>query len=195
MEIIGKRLKLRPFQENDIEDYIRWMTVETEWMEWDAPWEEDDFDADAYRNACFARLEKNAPLSVYSTREIALLGTGQHIGRINTYQIDDDFQSAKEGKNLAIGMDIFDPACRNLGFGTEAWLLFIHHLLVNGVEDVYTQTWSGNMHVQALMHKVGFQLVHIDRAYQVVKGQKVDRLTFRLNKDKFLAAFETWRKV
>ncbi len=42
MEIIGIRIKLRPFTKNDIADYIRWNTLETEWMEWDAPWKEND---------------------------------------------------------------------------------------------------------------------------------------------------------
>lgn len=52
---------------------------------------------------------------------------------------------------------IFDPAFRKQGYGTEAWLLFIRHLLENGIENVYTQTWSGNIPVQALMQKVGFE--------------------------------------
>lgn len=30
---------LRDFIESDIEDYVRWETVETDWKLWDAPWE------------------------------------------------------------------------------------------------------------------------------------------------------------
>lgn len=32
---------LRDFIEADIEDYVRWETVETEWKLWDAPWEHE----------------------------------------------------------------------------------------------------------------------------------------------------------
>ena len=32
-------LILRDMTEQDIEDYVRWFTSDTEWGEWDAPWE------------------------------------------------------------------------------------------------------------------------------------------------------------
>lgn len=32
-------LILRDMRESDIEDYVRWFTKETEWGNWDAPWE------------------------------------------------------------------------------------------------------------------------------------------------------------
>lgn len=38
MRIIGAKIILRLFCEQDIADVIRW-TVETEWLDWVAPWE------------------------------------------------------------------------------------------------------------------------------------------------------------
>ena len=32
---------LRDMIESDIEDYVRWFTVEREWESWDAPWEKE----------------------------------------------------------------------------------------------------------------------------------------------------------
>jgi len=32
-------LILRDMKESDIEDYVRWFTTETEWGNWDSPWE------------------------------------------------------------------------------------------------------------------------------------------------------------
>lgn len=192
MEIIGKRIKLRPFKRSDIEDYIKWMTVETEWMEWDAPWEENDFNVDEYRQSCLLQLQKNRPVSIYSTREIEMLHSGEHIGRINSYPIDENYNYSREGKNLTIGITIFDPAKRKQGFGTEAWLLHINYLLDNGQKEIFTQTWSGNYPVQALMQKLGFELIDIEKACQTVKGKKVDGLTFKLNNNKFQEAYREW---
>ena len=39
MQIKGKNIILRDFVEADIEKRIYWETVETEWQQWDAPWE------------------------------------------------------------------------------------------------------------------------------------------------------------
>lgn len=194
MEIIGKRIKLRPFQESDIDDYIRWNTIETEWMDWDAPWEENDFDVDVYRKNSLQRLESNRPFSIYSSREIELLETGEHIGRINAYDIDDNCNYSADGTNLTIGIDVFDPAHRKKGYATEAWLLHIDYLIHEGHEDIYTQTWSGNEPVIALIKKLGFELYHTEEAYQIVKNQKVDGLTFQLNRDKFQGVLEEWEQ-
>ena len=37
MEIKGQKVLLRDFIKEDIADRINWETVETEWLEWDAP--------------------------------------------------------------------------------------------------------------------------------------------------------------
>lgn len=33
-----KNITLRPICAEDIADYVHWITVETEWRNWDAPW-------------------------------------------------------------------------------------------------------------------------------------------------------------
>ena len=40
--IKNKNIILRYIKESDIADQERWLTTETEWCDWDAPWEEDD---------------------------------------------------------------------------------------------------------------------------------------------------------
>ncbi|NLW52975.1 MAG: GNAT family N-acetyltransferase [Tissierellia bacterium] len=192
MQIIGKKIKLRKFKNSDIEDYIRWMTTDTEWIDWDAPWEEADFNIDEYRKNSQLRLEKNRPLSIYDSREIEILATGDHIGRINSYNIDEHCNYTVEEKNLTIGIDIFSPTHRKKGYATEAWLLHINYLIENGQENIYTQSWSGNYPVLALMKKLGFELINTKKEYEVVKNKKVDGLTFKLNKEKFLEVLRKW---
>ncbi len=193
MEVIGKRIKLRPFAKSDIDDYIRWNTIEIEWMEWDAPWEENDFNIEEYREFSLLKLEKNRPISIYSSREIEIIDTGEHIGRINSYNIDENYEYTKESKNLTIGIDIYNPKNRKQGYGAEAWSLHIDWLLENGKEDIYTQTWSENYPVLGLFRKLGFELTHTDKAYQKFKGKYVDGLTFKLNAEKFKVAFQKWK--
>jgi transcription initiation factor IIE alpha subunit len=40
----NKNIILRYIRESDIADYERWVTTETEWCDWDAPWEDDNPD-------------------------------------------------------------------------------------------------------------------------------------------------------
>ena len=47
MQIKFENIILRDMIESDIEDYVRWFTVEREWENWDAPWEKEDTDAEA----------------------------------------------------------------------------------------------------------------------------------------------------
>ncbi len=186
LEIIGKIIKLRPFRESDIDDVIHWMLVETEWQNWDAPWvNSSDFDPDAYRKRMLKQLRKHRDPAFYGRLEIEVLETGEHIGSVNSYYIDDDFEYTPRRGNFAIGIDIIKPANRRQGYGTEAWILFIRYALESGVEEVFTQTWAGNYPVLALMDKIGFELINVNKNYRVVRGEKVDGYTMKLNLEKF----------
>ena len=140
--------------ETDIDDYIRWNTIETEWLLWDAPWEEDEeFNREEYRQKMLVRLSKlkntnNARIGF----EICVLDEKEtHVGWVNSYFIDDNYNYSQEKKLTAIGIDIPEQWARGCGYGTEAWALFINYLRGNGIIDIYTQTWSGNNRVLGLI--------------------------------------------
>lgn len=65
MEIAYRDILLRDRREQDIADWIRWNTVQTQWTQWDAPWEAEESDAArdpaAYRTEQLARLSNPAP--------------------------------------------------------------------------------------------------------------------------------------
>ena len=42
MRIEFKDIILRDMIESDIEDYVRWFTIQREWENWDAPWEKEN---------------------------------------------------------------------------------------------------------------------------------------------------------
>lgn len=57
MRIEFENIVLRDMIESDIEDYVRWFTVEREWENWDAPWEKEDTNAEAERKSWTERYE------------------------------------------------------------------------------------------------------------------------------------------
>lgn len=186
----GKIVRLRPFQETDIEHIVRAMTVDTEWQQWDAPWELEEaelFDPERYRELSKRKIEnlrqKEAAGEsfIYRTLIIERLSDGEFLGRINSYQIDDHYDWTEKGGYFTIGIDIFKKKHRRCGYGREAWALYLDYLRTKGITEVYTQTWSGNIPVQILIEKFGFNLVHVKKNYQLVQGKNVDGYSYCLH--------------
>lgn len=189
MEIIGEKIILRDYIESDIEDHVRWFTRETQWLEWDAPWEEYEFDEENYRSGKKQLLKTVKHEDEFrDCFEICINDEVRtHIGNINSYRIDSHYLYSKEGNNFTIGIGIKDKCALRCGYATEAWQLYIKYLLENGVEEVYTQTWSGNYRVLGLMEKLGFEIVNRLVDNVEVRGKKYDGLTLKLNRKKFKA--------
>ena len=65
MEFRYRNVILRDMREADIADEIRWNTLETQWAQWDAPWESLEelkhFDSEAHRRAELEFLKKQKP--------------------------------------------------------------------------------------------------------------------------------------
>lgn len=190
MVITDGRVILRDFVREDIEDRIRWETVETEWLLWDAPWEleeEEPFSPDAYRDKMLRQLStEKDPSRMRRSFQICINnGTRTHIGWCNSYNIDANYDYTDENGYCTIGIDIPEQSARRQGYATAAWKLFIEYLLSNGVEDIYTQTWSGNERVLGLIRKMGFEECARQVNYRMVRGQSYDGLTFKLNISSF----------
>ena len=66
MRIEFENIVLRDMIESDIEDYVRWFTVEREWENWDAPWEKEDTDAEAERKRWMEYYESRKNLRMTS---------------------------------------------------------------------------------------------------------------------------------
>jgi len=94
MEIKYKDIVLRDRIESDIEDEIRWNTVQTEWALWDAPWEMETwlptFQPEEFRAKELEALKE----SLEEPRWSLELDTaeGVHIGSVNTYLIDENYE-------------------------------------------------------------------------------------------------------
>jgi len=190
MEIKNKKVILRDFIESDIDDFIRWMTVETEWQLWDAPWESEEestFDEEKYRKDKLEWLEqKKDENRIRRSFQICISDEcRKHIGWCNSYDIDENYNYTNDDGLCTIGIDIPDLSVRHRGYATTSWKIFIDYLSSNGFEEIYTQTWSGNERVIGLINKIGFEECKRKTGIRTVRGKSYDGLTFKLNREKY----------
>lgn len=171
---------LRDMVEADIEDYVRWFTTETEWGNWDAPWEGFEDTEEQVRKDWterFERVKNYADDRVRYRFEIEVDGT--HVGWVSAYT--DLGEVENPDGDLAIGISIIEEGLRGHGYGAEALRQFIEYYRALGHSKLYTQTWSGNTRMIALAKKLGFQEVSRIIGIREVNGEKYDALTFSLD--------------
>lgn len=192
MQIKYQNIILRDMRESDIEDWFRWKTTETEWSEWDAPWEELDpsLDPEEYRKEELERIQTRK--TDHRFRLEIDTADGVHIGAVNAYCIDESFnweayfeEADRQKLNWAMGIDICDRDYWSGGWGTQALTAFVKYHLQEGYVNLYTQTWSGNTRMIGLAEKLGFRECCREKGIRHVRGGSYDGLTFRLDRAAF----------
>lgn len=188
MRIVFDNIILRDMIESDIEDYVRWFTTETEWSDTDAPWEPIESDAETERASWREYYEsmKDIPNDV-RRRKFEIEWNGRHIGWVGSYPIDENYEwigEIKDGQTVyyAVGIDICEPDVWGNGIGTNALSSFMNYCFENGVNELYTQTWSGNVRMLRCADKLGFVECNLNVGSREVDGQKYDGLTFKIEK-------------
>ena len=188
MRIEFENIVLRDMIESDIEDYVRWFTVEREWENWDAPWEKEDTNAEAERKRWTERYESRKNLLDDVRRyRLEIEWNGRHIGWVSSYPIDENYEwlgEIKDGQTVhrAIGIDICERDMWGHGIGTNALRAFMNYYFENGMDELYTQTWSGNVRMIRCAEKLGFVECNRNIGTREVDRQKYDGLTFRLER-------------
>ena len=178
-----KDIVLRPIREADLADYHIWETTETEWTNWDGPWEAP-FAPGEFVAMMQARIAKEAasPPDVYTRLEIQ--ANEGHIGWVSRYDMDDD--PAK----IALGIDIPPMNARGKGYGEQAFVLWTGYLFARlGAAGLYTQTWSGNLPMLRLAQKVGFTECRRIKDAREVRGAKYDALSFFVTRADFVMKY------
>ena len=174
-------IELRDMRESDIEDYVRWFTECTGWMDMDAPWEDKGTTPEDERRSWTEYYEsvKARPAEALRWKfEIDL--DGRHVGWVSAYT---DLEYVENPQEIpAVGIDIPEPDCRGRGVGTEALRQFIRYWNDNGFPCVYTQTWSGNAAMLRVAEKLGFVPVCRMRDHRTVNGKAYDAVTLKLEK-------------
>lgn len=192
-----KQIILRDLREEDIEQRIRWETVETEWQQWDAPWEyeglteaERQEELRRYTEELGRRARQNRTRPEEELRLAFQIETKgerpEYIGWVTSYCLDEDCNYTEERTDRrAVGLDIPERAARGRGFAYQALGLFLPYLMEHGENKLFTQTWSGNERMVHIARTLGFEECRRKKGFRTVRGEKYDGLTFRLNPDKF----------
>lgn len=183
---------LRDIRQEDIADYIRWETIETEWQLWDAPWLYEGRTPKQCERELKEYIEKLgrwvSEASEYSDSSIRsrfeIDYQGEHVGSCASYLIDSDCNILDgcdtTSLGRAIGICVFDPQHRRHGIATAALTGLIDYLKAHGSQRIFTQTWSGNERMIALAQKLGFAEYRRKDGIRQVRGDIYDGLTFEL---------------
>ena len=173
-------LILRDMKQEDIEDYVRWFTKDTDWSDnWDAPWEKIDTNEEEERKGWteyFLNLKNLDKNRFHYKFEIEV--DGVHIGWISSYY---DLGYIDNPANiLAVGVDIPEITYRNKGYGTLALKKYMEYLKGFNHKSIFIQTWSGNVAMIKVIEKIGFKEYHRKKDFRIVSNQKYDAITYLL---------------
>lgn len=175
IEIRGERVVLRDPRPEDVEARLRWITVETTWQDWDAPWEGKSIvppeKVDDTRRTMLENIAKPLP-TPRSLLYIQLIG-GPLLGRVSHYH-----HNAVNRCTMA-GIRIWESAFWNQGLGTEAMGLWVDYLFSNlDLHRIGLQTWSRNHRMIRCAEKCGFVLEARLRENIEWNGQRYDGVEF-----------------
>lgn len=188
MKIEYENIILRDMVESDIEDYVRWFTAETEWANTDTPWEPIETDEETERASWREYFDSVKNLADDVCRwKFEIEWNDRHIGWVSSYLIDGNYEwidKIKDGQIVyrALGIDICEPDAWGNGVGTNALRAFSNYFFENGFDELYTQTWSGNIRMIRCAEKLGFMECSRSIGTREVNGRLYDGLTFRLEK-------------
>lgn len=187
-----KNIILRDMVNADIEDELRWNTVETEWLDWDGPdlHSAEPFDEAACRAECINLLQKPKN-DIRRTFELDT-AEGEHIGTVSCYPTGADFGHMKWKDTefvdefwYTLGIVICESKYWSSGYGTQALTAFCKNFLNHGITNLRLQTWSGNVRMVRCAEKVGFMECNRFIGNRHIRGGIYDGLTFQLNLDRF----------
>ncbi len=188
MKILYENIILRDMIESDIDNYVRWFTTETEWSDWDAPWEPVGSDEETERHSWREYYEavKDRPDDARRCK-FEIEWNGRHIGWVSSYLIDENYEwigKPEEGQifHRAIGIGICESGLWGNGIGTNALRAFMNYYFENGVDELYTQTWSGNVRMISCAEKLGFKECNREVGFREEGGEEYDGLTFKVEK-------------
>lgn len=182
-----KGIILRDMIKSDIADYVRWFTEETEWLDWDEPWDPVQTDKKTEQDRWTKCWMSSIALPEKAPRKrFEIEAQSRHIGCVLSYPIDENFSWVPDAEHhpeqivsTAIGIDICDPAMQGHGYGTQAMEAFLRYLHSLGHKELYLETWSGNLRVIGIMDKLGFTLCRRFSDRWVIQGKQYDDLIYR----------------
>ena len=133
-----KDLLLRDICEEDLKKHYTWLTHDTEWWNWDASyWQYQNLSdeqltieipklMDSMRSF-LQMVSQKKPDDVRYSFQIELKQTGEYIGWISCYCIDENFVATDDDALYAFGIDIPEKKYRSKGLGFQAFSAAIEY--------------------------------------------------------------------
>ena len=187
MKITYDNITLRDYQLSDVEDEVRWTSVETAWFYEDTPWMTmEEVDPEELRADMIEIMESMPEDAIRWRFEIEV--DGRHIGMVSSSYRDENFghtpwESIDQSKNAVgnnsireIGIEICEVECWGKGIGTKALTAFMEYYRSLGEYRFFLETWSGNKRMLGCARKLGFAEVMRQKGAHVVNGKEYDAL-------------------
>jgi len=173
-------VQIRSSINSDIESYIRWNTVETEWLKQDSPWDDHQSDPDEIRERITRIMSRPKP-DVWRRLQICV-EEQVHIGSVSEYIKEIDGEERRY-----IGIFIGEKDYWGRGIGEKALKLWLSYLFNVTLDlSIYCGTWSGNIGMVKLADRCGFFEIERKKDLRQVNGKNYDGLAFKLDKAKFV---------
>ncbi|QTE68027.1 GNAT family N-acetyltransferase [Clostridiales bacterium] len=187
MKIECDGITLRDYQVSDIEDEIRWTTVDTSWFYEDTPWMTmEPADPDTLRRDMTEIISGMSDDAIRWRLEIEV--NGRHVGFVSSYLLDDHFQAtpwelidprknAAESHSVrALGIEICEADCRGRGIGGKSLTAFMDYYRQLGEHRFLLETWSGNARMLGCAKKLGFVEIRREKGAYTVSGKAYDSI-------------------
>ena len=187
MKIECDGITLRDYQVSDIEDEIRWTTVDTSWFYEDTPWMTmEPADPDTLRRDMTEIISGMSDDAIRWRLEIEV--NGRHVGFVSSYLLDDHFQAtpgelidprknAAESHSVrALGIEICEADCRGQGIGEKSLTAFMDYYRQLGEHRFLLETWSGNARMLGCAKKLGFVEIRREKGAYTVSGKAYDSI-------------------
>ena len=176
LEIVGKKVRLRDWQEGDLSRHRKFQEPGWRWQQFDGPYytRKSAAENDAHVERIRARV---AAADWPSPRVVVVIAdrqTNELIGQLSRY-----WQS-EETHWLSLGVAVYDAELWGRGIGYEALGLWGEYLLdaLPELERLDLRTWSGNHGMMRLAEKLGYRMEARFRKARVVDGQHFDALGY-----------------
>jgi len=108
---------------------------------------------------------------------------GKHVGFVTAYPLE------REGRPLAVGVEICERDYRGIGVGEAALALEVKYLIGKGAKSLFLETHSKNAPMKRCAEKLGFSLIEREEAKWEAAGEVYDRLLYRLDLELFQSRY------
>lgn len=153
-------ISLRDFTENEIEDEVRWMTVDTDWMKFAAPWEKTaSGKPEDIRKKMQDIVASGSGDFVKSRKEI--FADDRHIGFISlhTEALPEypDLNETAASDATAICIGLCEPDCTGRGYETEILKKALDYCFRHGIKRVFLAVHVNNESLLSCAEKCNFE--------------------------------------